>query len=47
MAYVHYPTISRDMLFKVKNGVTDYNNRSWISKNFIFTQIKIWYILWR
>ena len=44
MAYVHYPTISRDMLSKVNNRVVDYNNRSWITKNFIFTQIKLLYV---
>lgn len=43
MAYVHYPTISKDMLSKVNNRVTDYNNSYWISKNFLLTQIKLLY----
>lgn len=43
MAYVHYPTISRDMLSKINNRIEDYNNSSWISKSFVFSQIKLLY----
>ena len=31
-AYVHYPTISSDMLSRVQTGVNSYNNRSFISR---------------
>jgi len=37
--YVHYPTISTDMLSKVASGTTAFNNSSFISKSSILTQL--------
>lgn len=42
-SYVHYPVISRDMLREVSGGVAAFNNAAWISRNRMFTFIKIWY----
>jgi len=42
-AYVHYPTISTDMVHKVEKGKTDFNNDSNISKSKIRTYLKLIY----
>ena len=42
-AYVHYPTISTDMLSLVSNTVTSYNNRSFISNSRVLTFSKLLY----
>ncbi len=42
-AYVHYPTISTDMLEMVSNTVTTYNNRSFISNSLVLTKAKLLY----
>lgn len=43
-AYVHYPTISDDMLEKVYNGVQDFNNS--VSGSKVKTFVKIMYLSW-
>jgi alpha-1,2-mannosyltransferase len=43
VAYVHYPTISSDMLERVRKGSLMYNNRTFFAKNFILKQMKIIY----
>lgn len=40
MAYVHYPTISTDMLQKVKDRVKDYNNSGTISSSPTLSHVK-------
>ncbi|RHZ89423.1 hypothetical protein Glove_14g13 [Diversispora epigaea] len=42
-AYVHYPTISSDMLKKVQERRPGYNNQSLITKSVIFSTVKILY----
>jgi len=42
-AYVHYPTISTDMIEKVSQRLTDFNNVGYISQSFILTSMKIFY----
>ncbi|GBM40993.1 GDP-Man:Man(3)GlcNAc(2)-PP-Dol alpha-1,2-mannosyltransferase [Araneus ventricosus] len=42
-AYVHYPTISTDMLKNVQTRTTAVNNRGYISKSKIFSQCKLVY----
>jgi len=42
-AYVHYPTISNDMVDKVISGEASFNNNNNISKSTTKTNIKIWY----
>ena len=41
--YVHYPTISTDMLMKVKTRVSTYNNSAAISRSIVLTQAKLTY----
>ena len=41
--YIHYPTISTDMLKKVQNRDESFNNRSFIAKNNILSQMKLIY----
>lgn len=41
--YVHYPTISTDMLQVVKDGSQTYNNNSNISRSVFLTQLKVGY----
>lgn len=41
--YVHYPTISIDMLKRVKSRFTAHNNRSIVAKNPFLTWIKLTY----
>lgn len=43
ICYVHYPTISSDMLEKVQHRITDFNNASIIAKSSYFSQIKLIY----
>lgn len=42
-AYVHYPTISTDMLSLVANTKTSYNNRAFISNSRVLTAAKLLY----
>lgn len=41
--YVHYPTISTDMLQLVKNREGSYNNQDSISRSSLFSSLKLWY----
>lgn len=41
--YTHYPTISTDMLKRVKNRVYSYNNSSYVTKNPFLSYIKLTY----
>lgn len=41
--YVHYPTISTDMLRRVKSRVNAHNNRSIVAKNPFLTWLKLTY----
>uniref|UniRef100_A0AC35TS78 GDP-Man:Man(3)GlcNAc(2)-PP-Dol alpha-1,2-mannosyltransferase n=1 Tax=Rhabditophanes sp. KR3021 TaxID=114890 RepID=A0AC35TS78_9BILA len=41
--YVHYPTISTDMISLVEKRHTTYNNSGWISESSVFSFIKLWY----
>uniref|UniRef100_A0A0N5BWX3 GDP-Man:Man(3)GlcNAc(2)-PP-Dol alpha-1,2-mannosyltransferase n=1 Tax=Strongyloides papillosus TaxID=174720 RepID=A0A0N5BWX3_STREA len=41
--YVHYPTISTDMIELIENRKSSYNNAEWISKSFIFSYAKLFY----
>ncbi|KAI8812706.1 hypothetical protein BJ742DRAFT_549976 [Cladochytrium replicatum] len=43
VAYVHYPTISADMLQKVRNRQADYNNSSAVSRNPFLSSLKLSY----
>jgi len=42
-SYVHYPTISTDMLSKVNERQADFNNANYIARNPILSSIKIIY----
>ena len=42
-SYVHYPTVSRDMLEQVNSQVMTHNNAAWISRSKLFTKIKSLY----
>ena len=48
LAYVHYPTISTDMLQLVweRRRTGTYNHQSYIAKSFITTYIKLFYYIW-
>ncbi|CEF67230.2 GDP-Man:Man(3)GlcNAc(2)-PP-Dol alpha-1,2-mannosyltransferase [Strongyloides ratti] len=39
--YVHYPTISTDMINLIENRKSSYNNAEWISKSFIFSYVMV------
>ena len=41
--YVHYPTISTDMLQQVTKRTESYNNAAYISKNLVLSRIKVIY----
>lgn len=41
--YIHYPTISTDMLRRVKSRINAHNNRSLVAKNPFLTWIKLLY----
>jgi len=43
LAYVHYPTMSSDMLTRVRMNVEMYNNKGAIAKSGIMTSVKILY----
>ncbi len=43
ISYVHYPTISTDMLSKVQNRLADFNNSSAIAKSPILSKLKLIY----
>ncbi|KAJ3276752.1 NADPH-dependent diflavin oxidoreductase 1 [Terramyces sp. JEL0728] len=43
VSYVHYPTISSDMIEKVKNRDEAFNNSSSISKSSTLSILKLWY----
>ena len=42
-SYIHYPTISCDMLKKVESRRDDFNNRQIIAKSSVLTQLKLIY----
>ena len=42
-SYVHYPTVSTDMIQLVESSVTTYNNSSRYAKSRIWRKIKVWY----
>jgi alpha-1,2-mannosyltransferase len=42
-AYVHYPTISTDMLSRVISNEEGVNNDKFIAKSLIFTNLKLMY----
>lgn len=42
-AYVHYPTISVDMLNLVENNVANFNNREFIARNSFLSKLKLVY----
>lgn len=42
-SYVHYPTVSRDMIEKVRSSESSYNNSSRISQSRILTNLKMIY----
>ncbi len=44
--YVHYPTISTDMLDKVRSRAKSYNNRRGIANSAIATNLKLVYYKW-
>ena len=41
--YIHYPTISTDMLKKVENRNKSFNNRSIIANNYVLSKGKLFY----
>lgn len=41
--YVHYPTISTDMLGRVSSGQESYNNQNFVAKSSILSAIKLTY----
>ncbi|TPX41253.1 GDP-Man:Man3GlcNAc2-PP-dolichol alpha-1,2-mannosyltransferase [Synchytrium endobioticum] len=43
VSYVHYPTISTDMLRKVESRVVDFNNVGFIAASVFWTRLKSWY----
>jgi alpha-1,2-mannosyltransferase len=43
VAYVHYPTISTDMLSRVRQRTSSYNNASFISSSLPFSILKFLY----
>jgi len=42
-SYVHYPTISTDMIEKVNQRLEDFNNAGFISKSVLLSSLKIYY----
>ena len=42
-SYVHYPTISTDMLSKVNERQADFNNAQYIARNLVLSNLKIIY----
>ncbi|KAJ3315948.1 hypothetical protein HDV04_000155 [Boothiomyces sp. JEL0838] len=45
VSYVHYPTISSDMLKRVRNREDAFNNSSTISNSKFLSTLKLWYYL--
>lgn len=43
IAYVHYPTISSDMLEIVEQGTETFNNRSMYARNAFYRRLKLFY----
>lgn len=43
ISYVHYPTVSRDMLEKVRQSESSYNNSDSISRSKVLTNLKLLY----
>ncbi|RWS12759.1 GDP-Man:Man(3)GlcNAc(2)-PP-Dol alpha-1:2-mannosyltransferase-like isoform X2 [Dinothrombium tinctorium] len=43
LCYVHYPTISSDMLSAVSSATVSFNNRSFISNSVVLTNLKLLY----
>ena len=43
ISYVHYPTVSRDMLEKVRQSESSYNNSNSISRSKVLTNLKLVY----
>ncbi|GJD11052.1 GDP-Man:Man(3)GlcNAc(2)-PP-Dol alpha-1,2-mannosyltransferase [Galdieria sulphuraria] len=43
VCYVHYPTVSKDMLQVVRQRQVKYNNRTFIAKSYLATQCKLFY----
>ena len=43
ITYTHYPTISTDMLNKVKSRTADYNNQGVIARSQVLTNVKLLY----
>ncbi|XP_072466572.1 GDP-Man:Man(3)GlcNAc(2)-PP-Dol alpha-1,2-mannosyltransferase isoform X1 [Notamacropus eugenii] len=41
--YVHYPTISTDMLSVVRNQNAAFNNATFITRNFLLSKVKLFY----
>ena len=44
LAYVHYPTISTDMLERVQQRSTAFNNRGIVSRSSLLTSLKVQYV---
>uniref|UniRef100_A0A158R440 GDP-Man:Man(3)GlcNAc(2)-PP-Dol alpha-1,2-mannosyltransferase n=1 Tax=Syphacia muris TaxID=451379 RepID=A0A158R440_9BILA len=42
-SYVHYPTISTDMIDRVRVREAAFNNEEWIARNLFLTYFKYWY----
>jgi alpha-1,2-mannosyltransferase len=43
IAYVHYPTVSTDMMGRVEKGTHTYNNDARVAKSRLLTTVKLWY----
>ncbi|KAH7706691.1 glycosyl transferase [Aphelenchoides avenae] len=43
VCYVHYPTITKDMLALVKSNTASYNNARWIASNPLISTAKVFY----
>ena len=41
--YVHYPTVSTDMLSKVRDQESGYNNRAFIARSWVLSYVKLLY----
>ena len=41
--YVHYPTISTDMLARVQTGEASFNNKAYIARSWLLTSLKLLY----
>lgn len=43
VAYVHYPTVSSDMIARVRRGAETYNNRPAVARSGALSLAKLWY----